>query len=137
MIPQLCGHRLPSYPCSPYVPANNQLLLTPFALLHHSAHSHPPTHRNKQKQQNQQSLFKIEGPPFLEIAPQDTAHRSVFSTLTKCHHRMRVASVLLDLSPCCSLLATKIVLALPIIGAEGPEVATMGGLVLDGASFDG
>ena len=82
-------------------------------------------------------FFETEVPPFLEIAPQNTAHRSVFSTLTKCHHRMRVACVLLDLSPCCSLLATKVVLALPIIGAEGPEVATMGGLVLDGASFDG
>ena len=137
MIPQVCEHRLPSYPCVPYVPANSQCLLAPFALLHRSAHSHPPTYRNKQKQQNQQSLFKTEGPPFLEIAPLNTAHRSVFSTLTKCHHGMRVACVLLDLSPCCSLLATKAVLALPIIGAEGPEVATMGSLVFDGGSFDG
>ena len=48
---------------------------------------------------------------------------------------MRDACVLLDLSPCCGLL--KAVLALPTIGAEGPEVATMGGLGLEGASFDG
>ena len=48
---------------------------------------------------------------------------------------MRVAWVLLDMSPCCGLL--KAILALPTIGAEGPEVANKGGLGLEGASFDG
>ena len=49
----------------------------------------------------------------------------------------RVACVLLDLSPCCGLLAMKAVLALPTIGVEGPEVVAMDGLGLEGASFDG
>ena len=79
----------------------------------------------------------MEGPPFLEIASQNTANRSVFSTLTKCHHMMRVACVLLDLSPCCGLLTMKAILELPTIGAEEPEVATMGGLGLEDTSFDG
>ena len=79
----------------------------------------------------------MEALPFIEIAPQNTAHCSVFSTLTKYYHMMQVAYVLLDLSPCCGLLAMKAVLALPTIGAEGPKVATMGGLRLEDASFGG
>ena len=73
-----------SFPCSPAIAISNHLLLIPFALRRHSAHHDPPAHINKLKQQNQRTLFKIEGPPFLEIAPPNTTQYSVFSTLTTC-----------------------------------------------------
>lgn len=50
---------------------------------------------------------------------------------------MQVACVLLDLPPCCGLLTTKAVLLLPTDGVEGPEVATLGRVRLEGVSLNG
>ena len=59
-----------SSPRSSHVARNNQLLLIVFEFVHHSSRGHPPTNINKHNQQNQQSLFETEDPPFLEITPQ-------------------------------------------------------------------
>ena len=72
------------FPCSPAIAISNHLLLIPFALRRPSAHRDPPAHINKLEQQNQRTLFKTKGPPFLKIAPPNTTQRSVFSTLTTC-----------------------------------------------------
>ena len=74
---------------------SNHLLLIPFALRRPSAHRDPPAHINKLEQQNQRTLFKTEGPPFLEIAPLNTTHNSVFPTHTTCRCKQQVPFLLI------------------------------------------